>query len=89
MKGAELAVAAVGVAALLSFAVSGLPQLRGSGTPQPPWALLVAVGAFGFVGRQWLLSRLGRKGSPAPKPWNRRRRALPPAPEPVDRAPVR
>lgn len=57
----------------------------GSGFSEVPWGLLVALGVFGLVGRQWLLARGARKRSQ--RSWSRRRRALPPAPEPRDRGP--
>ena len=56
-----------------------------SGSSEVPWGLVIALGIFGFVGRHWLLARRTRKRSQ--RSWSRRRRALPPAPEPRDREP--
>lgn len=56
-----------------------------SGAAEVPWGFLVLLGVFAFVGRRWFLARRTHKRTP--RAWKRRRRALPPAPEPRDRAP--
>lgn len=47
------------------------------------WLVVVLVVALGFVGRRWLHRR--DAGAKAPRRWSRRKRALPPAPEPPQR----
>ncbi len=86
-----MGLALLAVAALLSAVMLRLPQAAapagGAAGSAWAWALVLAIGAFGFVGYRWLRGRLAGKARTALRPWARRRRALPPAPAPADRPP--
>ena len=82
-----LGVGLLAVVVLFSAVRDDQPASRSPDQPEDPnAALVVGVAVFGFIGRRWVKQRLERK-PPALRSWNRRRRALPPAPDALARPP--
>lgn len=85
-----LGVGLLAVVVVFSIARDEQPAPASQQQSQQPGApsvgLVIGVAVFGFVGRRWVKQKLERR-PPVPRSWNRRRRALPPAPDTTARPP--